>query len=89
MQQPTITDSDERYLDRILEDCVRVLGAGIDIEHVELEANDEVVLQLRYRLGSFEGTSEGRGDTLLAAHAALRRRLVEDRLALGFRAIVT
>ena len=43
----------------------------------------------RYRLGARAGaTSEGRGSDLLSAHAALRRRLVEDRIALGFQALV-
>jgi hypothetical protein len=92
MQHSPNSEADARYLEMILEDCGRVLGAGIDIERVELETNDEVVLRLRYRLGtregSSEGSSEGRGESLLAAHTALRQRLVEDRIALGFRAIV-
>lgn len=89
MREPVITDADERYLEQIIEDCERILGAGIDIEDVELETNGEVALHLRYRLGPLAASSVGRGTSLLAAHAALRQRLVVDRVALGFRALTT
>ncbi|HVQ22506.1 MAG TPA: hypothetical protein VMT36_04480 [Candidatus Saccharimonadia bacterium] len=88
MQVPEINDADERYLEEIARDCERVLGAGIEIEGLELDANGDVVLRLRYRLGTTARDSEGRGGDLLSAHAALRRRLVEDRIALGFQALV-
>jgi hypothetical protein len=85
---PLISDAEERYLEEIVEDCARVLGAGIEIDRLELEANGDVVLRLRYRLGTMAGDSEGRGQDMLAAHADLRHRLVEDRLVIGFQALV-
>ncbi len=88
MHVPEINDADERYLEEIARDCERVLGAGIEIERLELDANGDVVLHLRYRLGTTARDSEGRGSDLLTAHAALRQRLVEDRIALGFQALV-
>lgn len=88
MSQPTISDADERYLEEIAKDCERVLGAGVEVEPLELETNGDVVLHLRYHLGTAAGASQGRGSDLLAAHTALRQRLVEDRLALGFKALV-
>ena len=88
MQVREINDADERYLEEIARDCERVLGAGIEIEQLELDANRDVVLHLRYRLGTKARDSEGRGTDLLTAHAALRERLVEDRIALGFLALV-
>ena len=88
MPQPTISDADERYLEEIAKDCERVLGAGIQVEPLELETNSDVVLHLRYRLGEIAWASDGRGPDLLAAHSDLRQRLVEDRLALGFQALV-
>ena len=88
MPQPTISDAEARYLEEIARDCELVLGAGVEIEPLELETDGDVVLHLRYRLGPVSGASDGRGPDLLAAHAELRRRLVEDRLALGFQAVV-
>lgn len=88
MTQPNVSDAEARYLEEIAKDCERVLGAGVEIEPLELEIDGDVVLRLRYSLATVAGTSEGRGPNLLAAHADLRHRLVEDRLALGFRAVV-
>lgn len=88
MPQPTISDAEARYLEEIARDCERVLGAGVEIEPLEFETDGDVVLHLRYRLGTVSGASDGRGADIFTAHAALRRRLVEDRLALGFQAVV-
>ena len=88
MPQPTISDAEARYLEEIARDCERVLGHGVEIEPLELETNGEVVLRLRYRLGRMAGLSEGWGIDVLTAHAAMRQRLAEDRIAVGFQALV-
>jgi hypothetical protein len=80
-------DAETRYLERIAADCEQLLGAGVDLSGLEIETNGETVLRARYRLGPANAVSEGRGESLLAAHTELRRRLVEDRLGLGFRAL--
>lgn len=91
MVGPEIHEADARYLDRVAEDCAELLGPGVGVLGVELGldlgVDDGVRLSLRYRLGSVDGTSEGRGETPIAAHANLRRRLVEDRIGLGIRAL--
>jgi hypothetical protein len=87
MVGPEIHEADARYLDRVAEDCAELLGPGVEVFGVELGVDDGVRLSLRYRLGSVDGTSEGRGETPIAAHADLRRRLVEDRIGLAIRAL--
>ncbi|HEU0235868.1 MAG TPA: hypothetical protein VFR14_05440 [Candidatus Limnocylindrales bacterium] len=87
MQPDTLTDADERYLERVAEDCERMLGPGVELSALEVGANDDVVLRLTYRLGPADWTSEGRGETIVAAHAALREQLVLDRIRLGVRAL--
>jgi hypothetical protein len=88
MPQPTISDAEARYLEEIARDCELVLGPGVEVEPLELETNGEVILRLRYQLGGATGLSEGRGSSVLAAHADLRQRLVEDRIAVSLRALV-
>jgi hypothetical protein len=88
MTQLTVSDAGARYLEEIARDCERVLGAGVELERLEVEVDEDVVLHLHYRLGSVTGASDGRGADLLAAHVDLRQRLVEDRLTLGFQALV-
>jgi hypothetical protein len=51
-------------------------------------SNAEVILRLGYRLGTADWASEGHGETLIAAHAALREQLVLDRIRVGVRALV-
>ena len=85
---PTLSDAEARYLEEIAKDCERVLGVGVVLDPLELDANGELVLRLRYSLGRASRLTEGHGPDLLAAHADLRRRLVEDRIAVGFLALV-
>lgn len=87
MELPSLTDADRGYLRRVAEDCERMLGPGIELERLELGTNDDVVLRLSYRLGPAAWTSEGRGETVVAAHAALREQLILDRIRLGVRAL--
>ena len=85
MKMPVASDADQHYFQRVAEDCEQLLGPEIELRELELDANDEVVLRLRYRLGPAVETSEGHGDTVIAAHAALREQLVLDRLRIGLR----
>jgi hypothetical protein len=87
MQVQSVTDADQRYLQRVAEDCERMLGPGIELQCLELGTNEDVVLRLSYRLGPADWTSEGRGETVVAAHAALREQLILDRIRLGVRAL--
>jgi hypothetical protein len=88
MKMPKVSEADRHYLQRVAEDCEQLLGPEIELRGLELDANAEVVLRLRYRLGPADCKSEDSGETVIAAHAALRERLVLDRIRLGFRAMV-
>ncbi len=88
MKMPEGSEADRSYLQRVVEDCEQLLGPEIELRGLELDANAEVVLRLRYRLGPAEWTSEGHGETVIAAHAALREQLVLDRIRVGVRAMV-
>jgi hypothetical protein len=83
-----LTDAEVAYLERIVADCAELLGPGIELGDVELVNNDDVVLRLSYRLGAADWTSEGHGETVIAAHAALREQLVLDRIRIGIRALI-
>jgi hypothetical protein len=87
MWMPDVSDADRGYLERVVEDCTELLGAGIEVRGIEVDANREVVLRLSYQLGAAGQISEGRGETVVAAHAALRDQLVVDRIGLGVRAL--
>ena len=80
-----MAESQDRYLTRIADDCSLVLGHGVVVLAVEEERRDDRVrLIARYRLADTVWESTGSGESILTAHAALRARLVEDRLRLGF-----
>lgn len=87
MQVADITDADRAYLERLADDCRRILGPEIELQNLELATNDEIVLRLRYRLGNADWSSEGRGETVVAAHIDLRQGLVLDRIRLGVKAL--
>ena len=83
-----VSDATERYLERVAEDCELLLGAGIELQDVEIDDEGDVItLRVSYELAAASWTSEGRGGTLVAAHAALRDQLVLDRIRLGVRAL--
>jgi len=83
-----VTDAEQAYLERVAEDCERLLGPGVEMGALELGIDDDIVLRLRYRLGGLAATSEGHGETVVAAHADLRQRLVLDRIGLAMRGIL-
>lgn len=87
MQGPRISDADEMYLHHVADDCQRLLGPGIELDGLDLGTSGDVVLTLRYRLGTLTRASEGHGDTVVAAHADLRQQLVLDRIRLGTSAL--
>jgi hypothetical protein len=82
-----LSEAEARYLERVVEDCVEVLGPGVDIDDVALMEDFGVVLRLRYHLGGVSWSSEGHGPSVTAAHADLRQRLVLDRLRMATVAI--
>lgn len=88
MKMPDVSEADQHYFQRVAEDCEQLLGPEIELRGLELDAKADVVLRLKYRLGPAEWTSEGHGETVIAAHAALRDQLVLDRIRLGVRALV-
>jgi hypothetical protein len=87
MDRTSLSEAEARYFDRVLEDCAELLGPGVDIDDVDVVDDAGVVLRLRYHLGPVAWTSEGHGATLIAAHAALRERLVVDRIGMSTVAI--
>jgi len=87
MDMPSIGEADARYLKRVAEDCEQMLGPGIVLRSLEVATNAEKVLRLTYRLGEVEATSEGRGQTIVSAHADLRQHLVLDRVRIGVSAL--
>jgi hypothetical protein len=84
---PDASDADRLYFQRVAEDCEQLLGPGIELDALDVDENGEVVLRMSYRLGPAEWTTEGRGETVIAAHAALREQLVLDRIRIGTRAM--
>ena len=87
MDIPSSSAADRRYFERVAEDCEGLLGPGIELRSLELDDRSGVVLRLRYALGKADWTTEGRGDTVIEAHAALRERLILDRVRIGVRAL--
>jgi hypothetical protein len=80
-----MSEADDRYLAEILADCESVLGPGVDVIGLDREESSQGVrLVAHYRLDGWEAESAVTGETVLAAHAALRPQLVADRLRLGF-----
>ena len=80
---PSATAAERWYFERVAEDREQLLGPEIELRALELDADRDVVLRLKYRLGK----AEGRGETVIEAHAALRDGLVLDRIRIGVRAL--
>lgn len=85
MGSDALTDAEVEYLARIREDCEGCLGPGTQLLDVRREPADAGVrLVARYRLGARERESAATGETILAAHAALRARILLDRIRFGY-----
>jgi hypothetical protein len=78
MSSRILTDSDRRYLDRILIEGRELFGPFVKVDRIDAEMNDEVALRVAYRIGQARGVSEGRGRDLLTAHSSLRSHLTRD-----------
>ena len=84
-----MSEAEDRYLVEISADCETVLGAGIQMLALErVERADSIGLVARYQLGDVVWESVALGETIVRAHAALRDRLLFDRIRLGFTALV-
>jgi len=81
----TVTEAEDRYLAEVGHDCEAVLGGGIELLALESEQLDGATrLVARYRLHDRAWETEATGENVIAAHAALRVRLLIDRIRLGF-----
>jgi hypothetical protein len=83
-----MNEAEARYLEEIAEDCRAVLGAGIELDGISVEVGALTVIAASYHVAAHAARTVGRGETIVAAHADLRRRLVEDRLGIAFAALV-
>lgn len=86
-----LTEAMRRYLDEVAEDIRGLLGTGIELEGVTLErpARGRFILRATYAMPDVAGESQGHGATLIEAHARLRVAVVEDRIGLGMRRLIT
>jgi len=83
------SEADVRYLAEIRADCANLLGAEAELLDLQCDATDAgVKLVARIRIGDAEAESTSVGESMLAAHSALRAQILLDRIRLGFSAIV-
>lgn len=82
-----MSEAQDRYLAEIRDDCRMPLGTGIEFVSLDLEDGPSVRLVARYRLDETDWTTTAIGETVVAAHADLRTRLLLDRVRLGFTAL--
>ena len=84
-----LTDAEAQYLARIREDCEQSLGPGTELLDLRREPTaGGVRLVARYLLGEREHESAASGETILAAHAGLRERILLDRVRFGYSDLV-
>ena len=84
-----LDDAEATYLAAVRCDCERCLGPGSAVVDLRRETVAVGVrLVVRYRLDGIERETAGEGSTAVAAHAALRRTIVIDRLRYGFETLV-
>jgi len=82
-------DATTRYLEEVAADIKGLLGPGIELIELAIEADGPfVVLRARYGMADETIESVGRGDSVIAAHARLRGMIVGDRVGLGLRVLV-
>ncbi len=85
----SLTNADAEYLSRIWVDCEDCLGPDTELVDLRRESlDDSVRLVARYRLGKLERESAAVGESMLAAHAVLRARILFDRIRFGFSDVV-
>jgi len=89
MTHATSGEAEERYLAEIRADCADWLGPGAELLDLRREATiGGVRLIARIRFGNRDCESVGVGESMLAAHSALRAQILFDRIRYGFSAIV-
>jgi hypothetical protein len=80
-----MSEADDRYVAEIARDCERILGAGVELVDVTRDDGATGVrLAAHYRIADHLLESTADGETVVAAHAALRERLVVDRVRYTF-----
>lgn len=85
-----VSEASSQYLQRIREDAAAVLGSGIALLGIEREELHGVVrLAIRYELAGVVHQTVATGETVVAAHAALREELALDRVRFGFESLVS
>ena len=79
-----------RHLEVIAADIVGLLGPGVELIElaIEAEGSSAVVLRARYEMADETVESVGRGESAIEAHARLREAIVGDRIGLGLRVLV-
>jgi hypothetical protein len=87
LEAMAMSEAEDRYLAEIRDDCAMLLGRGIELVGLEREDGPQVRLVARYRLGDTVWASAAAGETVVAAHADLRARLLLDRVRIGFTAL--
>ena len=87
MKIPSVSAAERRYFERVAQDCEGLLGPGIELRSLEMDDASGVRLRLKYALGKADWTTEAWGETVIEAHAALREKLVTDRIRIGVRAL--
>jgi hypothetical protein len=90
MPAPPLDDATTRHLEEIAIDVIALLGAGIELAELAIDADQSaaVVLRARYRMADEVVESVGRGGSVLEAHVRLREAIVGDRIGLGLRVLV-
>jgi hypothetical protein len=83
------SDADRQYLEEIMADCTTLLGPGMRVlAATRDDGPDGVRLAICYEMAGEEWKTEATAETVVAAHAALRRALVVDRARLGLTVLV-
>ena len=90
MLRGAMDDATTRYLEEVAADILGLLGVGIELIELAIEADGPGVVVLRARYGMADETVEsvGRGESAIEAHARLRDAIVSDRVGLGLRVLV-
>jgi len=90
MPAAPLDDATTRHLEEIAIDVLGLLGPGIELTELAIDADqsDRVVIRARYRMADEVVESVGRGESALEAHVRLREAIVGDRIGLGLRVLV-
>jgi hypothetical protein len=84
----SLSDAEARYLAEIWSDCQEILGPALELLDLDRGvAEGATRLTARFRFAGRVRESMAAGETVVAAHAALRERLVYERVRLTFEAV--